>query len=339
MTITTIAFLNNDISAALAERDLIARGIPLCQVVVILGRDLVQPWLEECAAVCRYGSKASLSLIGQAKFIRFYREAAALIRRVRRAGFLREIYVVNNDNLLTSHLLALAASSPLLTVTVVAEGLMNYQEITVDNRVTWRWRVKPPIAFLLGLDYRKPHGHLSGAFEPMVNRVISFATPGLKAPPEKVVVHPLTPVIIHAPTDPRVALLVHTALWQWMSAEDYLRFAEGFAVWVKAQNFAKLYVKPHPRYATGVIADLLPPHQVITDPRAVEELAGEIDAGTVLGTCCTALATLKLIRPDLDCVDWGADYYLPRAYRGDRSVLELFGAVGVRSIPFSGTES
>lgn len=331
--IKAVAFLNNDISADLTRRDLAERGITPSEVAVILGRELDQPWLADCAEVLRYGAAAALNLAGQVKFVGFYRAAARLIARVQQMGGLRDVYIVNNDNLLTSHLLWLA-QDPSITATVVAEGLMNYQDITAHNRAAWRWRVKPMIATALGLHYRRPTSHLSGAFEPVVNRVVSFAAPGLKAPPEKVVVYPLTLVTEYAPTDHRVALLVHTALWQWMPEADYRRFAEAFANWIRAQDFTKLYTKPHPRYPTGMITDLLPNHEVIVDPRAVEDLAGTLEAGTVLGTCCTALATLKMIRPDLECVDYGADFYLPHAYRGDRSVLELFNAVGVRSVAF-----
>lgn len=334
--VTTIAVLNNAISVTLAGRDLEERGVDLGQVAVILTREVDAPWLERCAKVVRYGGKPSGTLWGQARFASFYREAASTVRGLCASPELRNIYIINNDNLLTAHLLRCAEVRKDLEVTVVAEGLMNFQEITVKNRESWRWRVKPVISVLLGLKYRTPTGHLSGAFEAVVSRVVSFAKSGLKAPPEKIVVRgfPLVPVRVAPKAS--VGLIVHTGLWQWMSEERYLPFAQAFADWVKAQRFRKLYVKPHPRIETGILDYLLPEHEVLTTSESLEDIAGDLEAATVMGTCCTGLVTLKLIRPDLKCIDFGGDYYCEHAYHGDYSVLDLLRATDVELVSFHG---
>jgi hypothetical protein len=247
---------------------------------------------------------------------------------------LRDIYVVNNDNLICSHLISLAARSPGVELSIVCEGLMNYQDITVANRAAWRWRVKPVLAALLGLRYRRPVGHLSGAYDSAVTRVVAFARPGLKAPPEKVVVYPFEALDGPAAGRADVALIAHCALWQWMAEDKYRPFAEGFADWVRKQGFSKIYAKPHPRYPTGYLEDLLPEHEVLHTDKSLEDLAGGLDMGVIIGTCTTALVTLKLLRPSLLCVDYGGDYYTEHAYRGDTSILELFRSLDIKTVPF-----
>ena len=48
----------------------------------------------------------------------------------------------------------------------------------------------------------------------------------------------------------------------------------------------------------------------------------------------TGLVTLKLLRPDLRCVDYGTRFYCERAYFGDLSVEELMRTAGVEIVAF-----
>ncbi len=330
--ITTLAVLNNAICAELCRADLDARGIPLASVAVILLREIDAAWLENCGQVLRYSGKPPAGLWGQRRVAGLYAKAALIARGLLASRALARIYLVNNDNIISNHLIETVRRRPGPEITVVAEGLMNFQEITTKNRDAWRWRVKPVIAAALGLRYRAPRGHLSGADDPVVSRVVSFAADGLKAPADKVVVRAFdkAPVTVAPRRD--VGLIVHTGLWQWMSEERYQPFAEAFARWVRDQGFTTLYAKPHPRIPTGLLDDLLPDHEILTTSETLEEMAGSLDAGVVVGTCCTGLVTLKLIRPDLRCIDWGGEYYCEHGYHGDRSVLTLLDAVGVERV-------
>jgi len=326
--ITTIAFLNNAISAQLTRRDLSERNIPLSEVAVILGRDVEEPWLAQCARVVAYGGRPESTLLGQRRFVAFFREAASLLRQLFASGALRRAYIVNNDNILSAHILEMARRQP-LEVSVVAEGLMNYQDITVKNRAGWRWRVKPVVSAALGLRYRRPAGHLSGAYDPVVDRIVTFTLGGMKGPAEKMCVLPLPAATPRVVAEPDVGLIVHTGLWAWMSPESYRPLAEAFADYVRAAGFRKLYAKPHPRVETGILDQLLPPHEIIDTRLSLEEIAGDLEAGTVLGTCCTGLVTLKLMRPELHCIDFGGEYYCRHAYGGDYSVLEMMRGAGI----------
>ena len=329
---TTLVVLNNTISAELCAADLRARNIRYEDVVVILLREIEAPWLEHCAQVLRYRGRPPATLLGQARVIGLYVRAAAAARRMLGSATLAHVYIVNNDNLITNHLLEAIRRRPGPELTVVVEGIMNFQDITTRNRDAWRWRVKPLIAGALRLIYRRPTGHLSGAHDPLVTRVVSFAAGGLKAPPEKVVLREFQRVPIRVAPRDNVGLIVHTGLWQWMSEERYRPFAEAFADWVMAQGFTALYAKPHPRIPTGLLDDLLPEHQLITTSQSLEEMAGSLESGVVIGTCCTGLVTLKLLRPDLRCIDWGGEYYCEHGYYGDRSVLALLDSVGVERV-------
>ena len=208
--VTTVVVINNAISAELTRQDLVAREISLSSVALILLRDISEPWMEQCAIVLRYPGRPATGLLGQWRFFGFYQAAARLLRRLEKNANLRDIYLVNNENLITAHLLSVAEYRPAISVTVVVEGIMNFQEIGIANRAAWRWRVKPVIARLLGFRYREPKGHLSGAFEPRATRVLSFAAEGLKAPPEKVVLRQFQAIRPLRQSDPKVALVVLT---------------------------------------------------------------------------------------------------------------------------------
>ena len=270
--------------------------------------------------------------MGQWPFLKFYRAAASLLRRLLKSGDINTIYVINSDNLLTNHVMSWAGKHPEAEVCVLAEGLMNYQDIQIRNRAWWRSAYKSLFSPLLGLSWRTPKGHLSGSFEPAVSRVIGFA-PGLIAPQEKVEVIPFPVVAPARPPQSDVALIAYTGIWQWMTEEKFKLFAESFVAWLKSRNYRKLLVKPHPHYSEGPLEQMMPEHEVVKETRSLEDMAADIDAATVIGFNCTALVTLKMIRPDLRCIDYGFDFYSVEAYNGDRSVEEILRASGVELIP------
>ncbi len=327
--VTTVVAVNNEISAELTRQDLVARELPLKSVALILLRDISRPWMDQCGIVLRYPGRPANGILRQWRFFGFYHAAARLLRRLEKYADLRNIYLVNNDNIITAHLLSMAEYRTAISVTAVAEGLMNFQEIGIANRERWRWRVKPVIALLLGFRYRKPTGHLSGAFEPRVTRVVSFATEGLKAPPERVVLRHLRPIRPLRISDPKVALVTLSGFHVWVEPARFERFARAFVTWVEDSGYRKIQVKKHPRTSGGLIEELLEKYEEVGSGLTTEEMAADLEAGTIIGTCSTAIVTLKLIRPDLNCIDFGSDFYCEHAYNGDNSVKTLFKAAGV----------
>ena len=327
--VTTVVAINNGISAELTRQDLAERQIPLDSVALILLRDISEPWMEHCAIKLRYPGKPANGLLQQWRFIGFYRAAAQLLRSGEENAQIRDVYLVNNENLVTAHLLSLAERRPAISVTVVVEGIMNFQEMGIANRAVWRRRVKPVIARLLGFQYREPQDHLSGAFEPRVTRVLSFTTDGLQAPKEKIVLREFPAVRPVRQSDPTVALVVLTGLNNWMTPARFEVFARAFVAWVEGSGYRKILVKKHPRSYAGLIEELLSKYEEVGSGQTIEQMAPEIEAGTILSTCSTALVTLKFIRPDLTCVDFGSDYYGEHAYHGDDNVKILLLASGV----------
>lgn len=326
-----ICFVNNSISSRLAREAIVADGIDFKRVALIKLRSLKVDWEAACGYVLDYGSKPSLNFFGQYRFIGFYLKASVFLRRALKSPRLKEVYICNNDNLLCGHVLQVR-SNEAVRVSVLAEGIMNYQDIGLKDRAWWRWLAKPAIGFFMGLKYKTPSTHLSGAYESGVDRVFSFSAPGLKAPEQKVVIFPFLPVSPSLNPDLNSVIIVHTGLWQWMPAKSYSIFASSFVQWLHKQGFKRVFAKNHPHISTGVLEAMLPEAEVLGINGAIESIADRLPAGTVVGTCCTALGTLKLIRPDLRCVDYGADYYCKYAYHGDYGVVEFLRGCGVEVV-------
>jgi hypothetical protein len=189
-------------------------------------------------------------------------------------------------------------------------------------------------AGLAGLRYSKPLTHLSGSYEPRVNRVLSFSPFGLKAPEDRVVILPFPSTGTRPEPDPDTILILMTGIAQWMQPEDFAVFKEAFGAWVRSLGSKRILVKRHPNYPSGGIEELIGPFEYLEDNRGVEMMAGEIAAARVVGFCTTALVTLKLIRPDLTCIDFGSDYYRDKAYHGDRSIIDVLRNGGVEIVNF-----
>lgn len=334
-SIDTLVFVNNSICADMTRKWLLKENIDLSRVALVLLRKLSIDWADDCAMCIRYPIKPKQTLAGQVHVLGFYRRAARLIKAILKKAPIDLILVPNNDNLLTNHAFRWVERHPDVRMVVVAEGIMNYQNIGYDNRAAWRWRAKVPIAAALGLQYREPEGHLSGAFETGTDLVVSFAPEGLTAPSDKVEILQYPTVVANRPTNPKVALVLHSGLTHWMPSEDFEAIAHGFVNWLKSQEFNKIYAKRHPNVQAGMIEDIMPPHEIIKDSRPFEALLPDLEAGTLAGMCCTALITSKLMRPDLRCVDFGANRYLESAYQGDQTVIKLMSAVGVEMIPLA----
>jgi hypothetical protein len=332
--IDTVVFVNNALSARLVHDELARRDISRRRVALFLLRRLHADWFDDCALVVRYDRPPVHSLVRQLGATGFYLRAARALRAVLRGGEVRRIYVVNNDNLLTNHALGWARRSCDCEVVVIVEGLMNFQDIRLRNRQAWRSRVKLVAAPLLRLSWDAPTTHLSGAYDPRVNRVLTFERRGLKAPLEKIDEHRLSPLNARAAKEERTVLIALSGIWQWITPAEDEALSRGFVAWLESQAFDRVIVKPHPHVTGGALERLLPPHERLGSHESLEDLADRLTAGTVAGICCTALVTLKQLRPDLRCVDFGGEFYCDRGYFGDRSVNELMRVAGVETIVF-----
>lgn len=332
MSITSILFLSNALSARMAHAALELDGVSSEECAVFTGRRFASPWLGEVGLLEPYPSAPAFTLAGQHRFVQYYARSARVLRNLLEFQSIRRIYLSNSDNLLSAHMLAWAAEHPEVDVTVLVEGLMNFQDITLRNRAAWRGRTKAVMSRLLGLTWTAPETHLSGAFEPVVARVLSFSGVGLQAPEEKVRIVRFDPVEARTVPNPNGAIIAQTGLWQWMNDDDRRVFADRFVDWVHAQGFDPLFVKPHPNYDTSFLERRLPRHERIGEGRILEDMAAELPAATVVSTNCTALVTLRMLRPDIRCIDYGWDFYCPRAYFGDTGVVRLLHSADVETV-------
>jgi len=330
--INTIVFVNNAISARLAHSELRRRGVACENVALFLLRRVRAEWFDDCAMIVDYGHRPSHKPHGQLRFAGFYWRAARILRHLLEREPIRRVYVVNSDNLLTNHVLAWSNARDGVEVSVLVEGIMNFQDIRLRNRAWWRTRPKATAAALLGLEWEAPSGHLSGAEHPSVSRVITFARTGLQASSDKVELQPFEPVQPLHSVQRDTALVVYTGLWQWMPEPEAEVFFRSFVQWLEGRGFARILVKPHPHVSAGVLESMMPEHEVLDTSLCLEELAPHIEAGTVVGTCCTGLITLRLLRPDLRCVDFGSEAYCKTAYFGDRTVISTMREVGVELV-------
>jgi len=332
-----IIVLSNSISSRMTKLALERDGIAPRECLVITLRTIAargsDAWLEQAGRTVQYPAPPRFDRRGQVRFLGFYLKAAAALRGTLGRGEVTHLYLVNNDNLLTNHLLRWAEDHASVRVTTVVEGLMNFQDIRARNRVSWRMDSKPWLARGLGLRWRAPTAHLSGAYEPRTDRVLSFSAVGLHAPAEKVEVVPFPQVVPRKEAAAGGAIVAQTGLWQWMPKADQERFASLFADFVARRGYAPLYVKRHPRFDTRFVEERLPPHSLIGEGVTLEDMAAELPARTVVSTNCTALVTLRMLRPDVECIDFGSDFYIRSAYHGDDSVLALQAAAGVTMIP------
>ena len=329
--IRAMAFVNNSISADILQKALKIDKIYPSECYVVMLRasaELPSDFTRQVSQPVKVGG-----LNNYICMLKFYRQQILLIKKLMTEG-LEEIYIVNIDNIICANSLILAKNSNNKTrVSVVAEGFMNYQDITAKNRSTLNIGLKKIMAYIIGAHYPSPKGHLSGSYSDGVRRVFSYPGYGLKSPQEKIK-HVALPVVkIEVEVCESEALIVLTGIYQWMSKEDFAEFSLGFQSWINSQNYTKVYYKPHPNYDSGGIEDGVVNKTKWMEVGSVEKLAGKIPVRTVIGFCTTALATLKQIRPDLRVIDWGSNFYVRAAYKGDRSVVEVLERAGVEIVP------
>jgi len=324
-----IVFLNNAISSSMAEGWLKQNNVQLSSVLAISLRPVDADWAQKCAAFFQYPDTSQNSILRKARLLHFYFSAAKAIKAAMSKCRIETILLPNNDNVLTNHIFRSVENNGKARIVVVAEGIMNYQKIGVQNRPRWRWMVKPFFAAILGLKYTEPTTHLSGAFEQTTDSVVSFSSEGLEAPKSKVEIIQFPMLNNCKNSESRSALVLHSGLAHWMPQVEFEKLSAGFVLWLESQKFDKIFAKRHPFVSAGIIENMLPPHEVIEDSRSLEVMLPDLDVGTLTGMCCTALITGKLIRPDLRCVDFGSNHYLRHAYQNDQTVLKLMTSVGV----------
>jgi len=181
-------------------------------------------------------------------------------------------------------------------------------------------------------------GHLSGSQRADVSSVITFQNEGIVAPPEKTVVRNfLTTSGAAHPAEKNAALIIGTSLYRLMPNVEYQKFADRYVDWILGQGFSSIYYKRHPRSVDLYLESLLTDAYLYGEGLPVEELASQLPAKNVIGPGTTPLVTLKLLRPELRCVDVGSDIYSKALYDSDQGMIRLFTRVGIECVHLGDT--
>ncbi len=330
--VKALVIINNNISAMMARCALEKDSIELSQVTLLLMRDIQEDWFEECFQVVKSPHKAGPLISQGLKLSVYFFRCYLMIRRYLSQYKIQHIYLVNNDNLLTNYILNRLDSK--VEISVLVEGLMNFQDITIENRHRMSVPLKRIAAFMMGFRYMVPDGHLSGAYMPSVSRVFSFSSAALKAPVEKVIECQIESNIIPAGSKDSL-LLILSGLYKWMSPANYRQLCTKFQKYLQANQFKTIKVKPHPRCVDDPLLNYLPDGCVmLSKEEPLEKMVNELDVGVAVGFCSTAIVTLHLMSSGVKCLDFGADFYCEHAYNGDKSVVKFFDAMGIGSVDF-----
>ncbi|WP_437229282.1 hypothetical protein SH661x_001357 [Planctomicrobium sp. SH661] len=329
-SITHLVFVDTFISGVLIGEYLSQRQIDLKRTCVIVMRPTHLEWIDRCGIILKYPAKPSSTLLGQRRFVGYYYRAARLIKALLKGNSLRQVLIINNDNLLCNHVLRWCETSSGVELLTVAGGLMNFQDIQAKNRESWRMAVKSTLARLLGLKWRMPNSHLSAVFEPAVHQLLSFTDKFIVTGGKPVYVIPFPVVTPAVRPDPGTVLYLETYIWHWMPEEVFKPFAEAFAAWVHSLKPTRLLVKEHPSFpGHPYLRSLLPTYELWGAGCPMETLAAEVPASTVVGHCSTATVTLKMLRPDIRCMDFGANFYEMIAYFGDSGARQFMESVAI----------
>jgi hypothetical protein len=335
MPLEVMVFVNNDISARMARAVLDADRISLDRVFLIQQRPLTIDWFSQLGKMIGYPHRSPSRWNYYRGLLRHFMAVRRAVMSLKNDTSIKRVLIVNSDNVFSNHLLNRSEAGKGPDIEVITEGIMNFQDIQLRNRGRLQILIKGWIAPLFGLSWIPPVGHLSGSFHPAVKRVHAFSAKGLMAPPEKVVTRTFQRVQVQRQPDTRTLFIVLSGVHVWMKPEDVEKFGNGFVSFVESLGFDQILLKRHPRFPDGPFISRIK-GKFIDDPRCIEDMASEIPASTVLGYNCTGLVTLKMMRPDLRCIDFGADFYGDAAYHGDHSVETLLTAAGVELVPLRG---
>ena len=337
----TIIFVDNQISIMMANAAIRSESIDYGNIILFALRDCDEDWFGLCKNVFRSPFSQKRSWKSNISLILFFIRSIRLIRGYLHRSDIERVLIVNNDNIIINYIVNnIHKQMKDVEISVLVEGIMNYQDITIRNRSKFNLAVKMFISLLLGFKYIIPKGHLSGAYMQQVKKVYSFSAKGLKAPVDKICVCELAVEKKITGVKNNAILLVLSGLYKWMPATKYDQYCDLFMKHLSTIKYSDVFVKQHPRCLDDpLLARLQNDLKYLDKDVPIEKMAGDIKVKQAIGFCSTALATLKMLRPDIECNDFGADYYCTEAYYGDDSVLEFFEGVHVGVIESMANEA
>ena len=237
------------------------------------------------------------------------------------------VFIVNNDHLLTNHILHIH-NKYYYRISVIAEGLMNYQNITKKNRSAIGFFFKKILAFIFNIKYVIPKTHLSGAFENSVEDVFTFSKTGINAPIDKVRIVKNFSNTLNTSSNKCGVLLLLSGLYTMLPSYEYSNLMILITNYIKNLNPRIIYIKKHPRYQFDPILDIFNDYIEVDQDIPIEEIINELEISHIVGSFSTALITLKMIQPELISVDIGYSIY-SKYLDGFDTIFDLYKSTNI----------
>ncbi len=307
-----IAFVNNQISITNLEFAIRYLDIKKSELVIFFLRPNEISNSSEYWNVYQINKKYNGYFLND--LIRaFYSYITAIfyLKNILKNNNIENVLLVNIDHILTNHMINIKKLDKSFISTkyhVLAEGLMNYENVKIGHRKTLTIFLKHIIASFTGLIFKKPDGHLSGAYEKVVKNVFAFSKKSIQSPLEKVIV--TNTVKKATASDKNNTLILCSGAYTMLSVDKYSKICDLIDDYLSKNNFDKVYLKKHPRLNDDPLIDRLMNFEEIEQNKPIEMILSEYPIKYVISSYSTSLISLKQMFNNLIAIDVGYDIYV-----------------------------
>lgn len=328
----SIAFINNEISKKNLEYAIDYLQIDAVELEIVVLREVDMPDLQESFAHILDVSKASNSHSFKDFVCMPLKYISTILHIKKNLLYYKYAFIVNADNLICNYIL----QQKHLKVYVLGEGLMNYQDISIENRSKFIQACKALFSRLLGFKYILPMGHLSGAFHDAVLGVFTFMGEQLRAPQSKYICSKssfLSPSPSQQELDPSSVLILLSGVHRFIKADSYNVIVDRIKQFIYDHDYIKVYVKEHPRIKDDPLIERCKEMglEKVENGIPAEVIIDNIKPRDVVAIDCTALVTIKLKSPSTRCYDVGFNVYSKEHGSSQANGL-LFNSLGITTI-------
>lgn len=244
------------------------------------------------------------------------------------------IFLVNNVSIFGASIILFKRQKKLnYRITTLVEGLMNFEEEKIRKSSNLVILVKKVLSLLFFLSWKKIEGHPSGAFNPEVNRVISFSKIGLYAPKNKIKLFPIKKKRAKLKFEKNSILIMHSPLNNIFGKQNYIIMSNLFLKWLKTKNFKKIYYKFHPNHKDIYLYQNLPKKNLKIWDFKIEKYSVNIPSNNIISFFSTSLFIIKKMYPELNVYSFGLNFYQAKTkQKSYHNLIELYKSVGIKFI-------
>ena len=244
------------------------------------------------------------------------------------------IFLVNNVSIFGASIILFKRQKKLnCKITTLVEGLMNFEEGKIRKSSKLVILVKKVLSLLFFLPWEKIEGHPSGAFNPEVNRVISFSKTGLYAPKNKVKLIQIKKKKNKLNYTKNSILIIHSPLNNIFGKHNYITLSNSFLNWLKSKNYKTIYYKFHPNHKDIYLFQNLPKKKLKIYDFKIESSNAKIPSKNIISFFSTSLFTLKKMYPELNVYSFGLNFYQTQTnQKSYHNLINLYKSVGIKFI-------